>query len=173
MQMFVLFLSLAGISLITSAFVFVIRNSSEREEDYSEVVAPAYKFRRKLMIGLCAFGVIITAVTLSPFPLTAKEGVDPQIVKAVGGQWYWNLDTTTAEVNTPIQFHVSSADVNHGFAIYNPNNSIIAQTQAMPGYTNKLNVTFSETGTFKIMCLEYCGLAHHGMVAEFEVTEAK
>ena len=172
MQIIVLLISLAGIILIASAFIYTIRNSSIREDDYTKVVTPAYKIRRLWMIALSVVGVVVTIATLTPFPLTAKANVDPVIIKAVGGQWYWNLDAASAEVNTPVQFHVSSADVNHGFALYNPSNKIIAQTQAMPGYVNKLNVTFSEPGTHRIMCLEYCGLAHHAMITEFEVTEA-
>lgn len=173
MQLTVLLITLAGISLILSSFVFVIRNSSLREENYAEIITPAYKIRRRWMIALSVMGIVVTVSTLSPFPLTAKQGVDPQIIKAVGGQWYWNLDIKTAEINVPVQFHVSTVDVNHGFAIYNPDDLIIAQTQAMPGYTNKLNVTFSEAGTHRILCLEYCGLAHHAMIVEFEVTEAQ
>ena len=170
MQTTVLLISLAGIALLASAFVYVIKNSSVREEDYTKVVEPAYKLRWWWMVGLCVLGFVVTVGTLTPFPLTAKPGVDPMIVKAVGGQWYWNLDINTAEVNVPVQFHVSSADVNHGFAIYDPDYRIIAKTQAMPGYVNELNVTFSDPGTYRIMCLEYCGLAHHAMVAQFEVT---
>ena len=172
MQLIVLLISLIGILLIAAIFVYVIRNSSEREADYRAVVTPAYKIRRWWMVALSVLGIVVTVATLTPFPLTAKSDESPLVIKAVGGQWYWKLDATTAKINEPVQFHVSSDDVNHGFAIYNPDNKIIAQTQAMPGYVNKLNVTFSEPGTHRIMCLEYCGLAHLAMITKFEVTEA-
>jgi hypothetical protein len=38
--------------------------------------------------------------------------------------------------------------VNLGFAIYDPDFEIVAQTQAMPGYINVLRYTFTEPGTY-------------------------
>ena len=69
-----------------------------------------------------------------------------------------------------VECRITAEDVNHGFAIYDPSMRIIAQAQAMPGYVNVLRHTFSEPGTYKILCLEYCGLSHHEMAAEFTVT---
>jgi len=39
----------------------------------------------------------------------------------------------------------------------------------MPGYVNRLGYTFTETGEYEVLCLEYCGLAHHAMVAKIIV----
>jgi hypothetical protein len=64
---------------------------------------------------------------------------------------------------------VTAEDVNHGFAIYQGKSRIIAQAQAMPGYVNKLQVRFAEPGDYEVLCLEYCGLAHHGMRATIKV----
>ena len=172
MQTTVLFISLLGILIVSAAFVFVIRHSQEREEDYSAISSSAYTIRRWLMIAVCVVGVLVTFATLTPFPLTAATSAEPRIVKAVSGQWYWQLDDTTATVGEAMQYHVSTVDVNHGFAIYSPDNRIIAQTQAMPGYTNKLNITFHQAGTHLVRCLEYCGLAHHAMIVEIHVSEA-
>ncbi len=172
MQTTVLSISLLGMLLVTAAFVFAIRNSKQRNDDYGAVSAKAYGIRRWWMITVCAVGIVATVATLTPFPLTASTGDNPRIIKAVSGQWYWQLEDTTATVGEPIQYHVSTVDVNHGFAIYNPNDRIIAQTQAMPGYINKLNVTFTEPGKHLVRCLEYCGLAHHSMIVEIQVSEA-
>jgi cytochrome c oxidase subunit II len=46
---------------------------------------------------------------------------------------------------------------------------IVAQVQAMPGYTNVLRYTFNEPGVFRVLCLEYCGAAHHEMNADINV----
>jgi len=171
MQTTVLIISLLGIALVTLAFVYVIRNSSQRQEDYGAIVTTGYRWRRWWMMTLCLTGIAVTIGSLTPFPLTAMTGENPKVIKALGGQWYWQLDDNTAVVGEPVQFHVSTADVTHGFAIYNADNLIIAQTQAMPGYVNKLNVTFDEPGKYRVLCLEYCGLAHHAMVAEINVAE--
>ncbi|HCY42855.1 MAG TPA: hypothetical protein DHV48_16155 [Prolixibacteraceae bacterium] len=71
--------------------------------------------------------------------------------------------------NQLIEFRVTSLDVNHGFAIYDQSNNLIAQTQAMPGYVNRLRWKFKEPGNYNILCLEYCGMAHQVMRATLTV----
>ena len=41
--------------------------------------------------------------------------------------------------------------------------------QAMPGYVNRLQYTFTAPGTYRILCLEYCGLVHHQMMTDLVV----
>lgn len=89
----------------------------------------------------------------------------------VGHQWTWDVSKTRLELGVPVEFRVTASDVNHGFAIYAPDGRIVIQTQAMPDFTNKILYTFRTPGTYKIMCLEYCGLAHTAMTAEFEVVD--
>jgi cytochrome c oxidase subunit 2 len=47
---------------------------------------------------------------------------------------------------------------------------LIGSVQAMPGYHNKLDLTLSEAGVYRIRCLEYCGLMHSIMQSSFRVT---
>ena len=81
------------------------------------------------------------------------------------------MSESQAKVGENVVFNVTAIDVTHGLGIYDPDMRLITQTQAMPGYTNSLAVTFDAPGTYKLLCMEYCGLAHHGMVSEFTVTE--
>ncbi len=39
-----------------------------------------------------------------------------------------------------VEFRVTSLDVNHGMAIFDPDGKLVGQTQAMPGYVNRLFV---------------------------------
>ena len=39
----------------------------------------------------------------------------------------------------------------------------------MPGYINRLQYTFTSSGTYHILCLEYCGLVHHQMISDLIV----
>ena len=71
-----------------------------------------------------------------------------------------------------IEFRVTSEDVNHGFALYDEQQRMVAQIQAMPGFVNKVRYQFTAPGVYKVLCLEYCGVAHHGMVADIQVTPA-
>ncbi|MBS1668376.1 MAG: hypothetical protein JST58_13450 [Bacteroidetes bacterium] len=72
-------------------------------------------------------------------------------------------------VNKVVEFRVTSFDVNHGFAIYDQSNKLIAQTQAMPGYVNRLRWKFTEPGNYTIFCLEFCGMGHQIMRSSFTV----
>jgi cytochrome c oxidase subunit 2 len=56
--------------------------------------------------------------------------------------------------------------------MYDRSGRLLAQTQAMPGITNRLVYTFTQPGKYRILCLEYCGLAHHGMILELDVLGA-
>jgi cytochrome c oxidase subunit 2 len=64
---------------------------------------------------------------------------------------------------------VTSRDVNHGLGLYGPDGVLLATVQAMPGYTNELDVTLKQTGTYRLLCFEYCGLGHHAMESRLEV----
>lgn len=68
-------------------------------------------------------------------------------------------------------FRGTRSDVNHGFGICDAAGTLVAQTQAMPGYVNRLTHVFAVPGTYQVLCLEYCGLVHHNMIAEINVTE--
>lgn len=68
-----------------------------------------------------------------------------------------------------IEFRVTSRDVNHGFGIFNPDHTLIAQVQAMPGYVNRLRIRLEKPGVYNVLCLEYCGIAHFVMRTSLEV----
>jgi len=34
-----------------------------------------------------------------------------------------------------------------------------------------LRYTFKEPGTYRVLCLEYCGVAHHEMTADIKVAD--
>jgi cytochrome c oxidase subunit 2 len=112
--------------------------------------------------------------TLRHFPIPSQQGAlsAQQVVDVVGRQWSWQVTPATVKAGSPVEFRVTSADVNHGFALYAPDGRIVTQTQAMPGYTNKLVYTFAEPGTYVVQCLEYCGLGHAPMKTTLEVVAA-
>jgi cytochrome c oxidase subunit 2 len=66
---------------------------------------------------------------------------------------------------------VTSLDVNHGFSLYDENGKLLGQTQAMPGYVNRLFVKFEKSGIYTAFCMELCGNSHHRMRGVVEVVE--
>lgn len=163
-------LTLTGIGLVSLVFIWVTSQAS-KPDDSAQVQKASYAIRRWWFLALVLLGVGVAYATLKPFPI-ADQSVSSsaaQIVDVVGQQWSWKLSQKQVKAGIPVQFNVTSTDVNHGFAIYGPDDLIVTQTQAMPGFTNRLHHTFMKLGKYRVMCLEYCGVAHHGMVSEFEV----
>ena len=166
-------LTLTGISVVALAFIYVIAQAG-KPADPAQVQKRAHAIRRWWFLALVLLGVGVAYATLSPFPIADQRVQAPaaQIVNVIGRQWNWELSQSQVRAGTPVEFNVTSADVNHGFAIYGPSGRIVTQTQAMPGFSNRLLYIFPEPGKYRVRCLEYCGLAHHGMVTEFEVVAA-
>lgn len=177
MQQIAWLLSIALMALVAMAFAFVALNSGARAADYKPLQLRAYRIRARLFwVLVLVFGPAMI-YTLLDLPYGAgqarADGSGPPAVAidARGFQWRWELSRDHVPVGQAVEFRVTSADINHGFALYDPDMRLVAQTQAMPGYTNKLNHTFGKAGTYKVMCLEYCGIAHHNMIAEIKVGE--
>ena len=170
MQEFAWLFSLALIIICAVVFLAVIMRTGNEVKGSDLPVSP-YHYRRPSFWALVGIGVLITIVTLSDLPYAAQGAASKpsQVVEAKGYQWYWELSREKLIAGEPVEFRVTSADVNHGFGIYDESLRLLAQTQAMPGYINRLLFTFSEPGTYRILCLEYCGLGHHEMPAELSV----
>jgi cytochrome c oxidase subunit 2 len=85
-------------------------------------------------------------------------------------RYAWLPNAIVLEPGRAYRIHVSSRDVNHGFSIHRGGKPAQkANFQVVPGYEYVLTMTFTEPGTYHIVCQEYCGLAHQGMVAKFIV----
>ncbi len=136
--------------------------------------AVVYRVRAYYATLLIATFVVVLFVTLGHVPYNAYADVKPTKIDVTGRMWSWELKgskpgAVVVPSGAPVEFDVTSADVNHGFGIYDPQGHLIAQTQAMPGYTNKLRVIFETPGKYHVLCLEYCGLVHQAMFTEFTV----
>jgi cytochrome c oxidase subunit 2 len=173
MQDIAWYLSLILIGLLSLVFLVFI-SSTVSNESYEEVARRDYAPRGKMFWLILIAGVVITATTLLPWPhaATAKNAVSTT-VDVVASQWQWQMSQQQFRAGEAVNFRVSSKDVNHGFGIYDANMNMLAQVQAMPGYTNSVHYTFDKPGKYKILCMEYCGVAHHSMIANLTVLPAK
>jgi cytochrome c oxidase subunit 2 len=160
------------LAILALAGVFLrVRLLANTPQDYAPVQARAYRIRAIGFGILLLVGLPISIWLLRVHPY-ATAATPPQIVNVTANQWYWEFDPAEAVIGQPVEFRVTSTDVNHNFGLYDETGRLVAQTQAMPGYVNQLTYTFEAPGTYQVLCLEYCGLAHHGMVSEFTATTA-
>jgi len=87
------------------------------------------------------------------------------VVPVVAELFQFRPDPIEVPVNMPITFRITSGDVIHGFEIVGTN----ANAMAIPGYVSQFTLSFSRAGEYDIVCNEYCGLLHHGMVGKLIV----
>lgn len=163
-------------------FALTTRQPVEGEASYQAVGrlrSPLFVLMLLVLGTLFAFTIPRAPYPKGQLPDTVVHVVGKQFQFALSNQPIRTEEEFIQAIGQPIrvprgqqvEFRVTSLDVNHGFAVYAPSNKLIGQTQAMPGYVNRLFLQLEEPGTYTILCLEYCGLSHHIMRASFEVVE--
>lgn len=82
--------------------------------------------------------------------------------------WEW-WPILELEKGKSYRLHLSSLDWLHGFSLQPTNINI----QVHPNYEMVITVTPTETGTFGVVCNEFCGIGHHAMLGRIYVVDAK
>jgi cytochrome c oxidase subunit 2 len=138
------------------------------------VASSAARWRKTVLWTLVLLFVPVIGYSLTKLPYeTSGPTASVIVVDATGQQWAWTIKPDTVPVGKAIEIRVNGADVNHGFGLYDPSNRLVTQTQAMPGFTNVIRYTFAAPGTYRVLCLEYCGLGHHTMFSQIVAVAAQ
>jgi cytochrome c oxidase subunit 2 len=82
----------------------------------------------------------------------------------VGMMFVWLPAELTLPSDTPVTFHLTSADVVHGYEIVRTN----GQSMVIPGYVSQFTTQFP-AGEYLVACNEYCGVGHHTMATKLKV----
>jgi cytochrome c oxidase subunit 2 len=80
--------------------------------------------------------------------------------------WEW-WPILELEKDQSYRLHLSSLDWQHGFSLQPTNINV----QVHPNYELVMTVTPNESGTFSVVCNEYCGIGHHTMLGKIYVVE--
>lgn len=172
MQNMALTVSLILMAAIAAVFLWVVAGAGRAGGDAGAIAKAGTQWRDRLFWIVIVAGVAISFGTLWQWPIAGHASAAPKadvVIRATAHQFRWELERDTVEAGQLVEFELTSRDVNHGFAIYKGKHQVIAQAQAMPGYVNKLQVRFAEPGDYEVLCLEYCGVAHHGMRTAIKV----
>lgn len=167
------------------AIAVYIWNQAKKEEDGKLVKKGVYRIRSGYFVILLTALIILLGFTLNGLPYPEKMDSKTDFkVSVVGKQWVWKISEGTIEENglefqddrdlvipvrKEIEFQVTASDVNHGCGIYNDEGNLLVQTQAMPGYVNRLRYKFTTPGIYHVVCMEFCGVAHQGMISKLNV----
>ena len=133
-------------------------------------------------VFLALVALLFATIFFTPYGKTAGNG-PVQVVRVTGQQFAWKIEPSTVKAGVKVEFDVTSIDVSHGFGVYTDKLKFLFQVQAAPpdpskpagtpGPVTKIFHTFKTPGTYKVLCLEFCGRDHHLMEAQFEVTPAQ
>jgi cytochrome c oxidase subunit 2 len=163
----------AGLALFFAGVFLAIGVRAGADVPDERVHRVGYRLRKGWLALLLALGVVVVGISLLDLPFAKGSGAGRAEVKVTGGQFFWSLVPNNVPAGTRVRFDVSSIDVNHGFGLYDPHGHLIGSVQAMPGYHNKLDLTLTEAGVYRIRCLEFCGLNHSTMESSLTVAPSK
>lgn len=110
---------------------------------------------------------------LTGFEFLKKVPPGAMVVNVIARQWSWLFQYENGAQDTelkvpigrPVKLLLTSQDVIHGF--YAP--AFRIKQDAVPGMTNYLWFQSTQTGTFDVMCSQYCGLEHSHMLTKIVV----
>ena len=123
-------------------------------------------------IAVISFLVVVLAGTIFEIPYWSDKhpGATPQRISITGRQFAWTINPPRVKAGVKTRVEVRAVDVNHALGVYNPNDTLIKQVNVLPGVTQQFEITFNKPGTYKLRCLEFCGVDHHLMENTLEVT---
>lgn len=117
------------------------------------------------VVVLLAFG-IPAAQRMLPLPEADRPALR---IDVDARRWYWRvsypdqgitlIDEIHIPVDTPIDFHITSSDVIHGFWVPR----LGGKLDAIPGRTNVLRLEAAQPGEYGGRCAEFCGVGHAHM----------
>ena len=100
--------------------------------------------------------------TADKIPVVAPpEGSDVYMIARLWAFW----PILELEKGKTYRLHLTSMDYNHGFSLQPANINI----QIVPGYEHVVKVTPNKSGTYSVVCNEFCGINHHTMVSRIYV----
>lgn len=170
--------SVAILLVVVSLWIYAMRRKPR-----SFSVAQAAKINQTWIIGgglvlptvgivaLLSFGIPM-GYRMLPLPVAGQPALR---IEVIGHQWWWEVRYPDADIllinelhlpaGTPIDIHVTSADVIHSFWVPR----LAGKIDMIPGRTNVLRIEADEPGRHLAKCAEFCGVGHAHMMLELQV----
>lgn len=174
---FVIIVTMLGsLGVGLTALFFFVKYRRRRDHQTTEYVVPSMSIEFlfvsiPLMLFLVWFVIGLRDFTFLTNP--PKNSLD---VYVMAKQWMWKfsypegpngVNVLHVPANRPVRLLVTSRDVIHSF--YVPEFRI--KIDALPNRYTQIWFEATKTGTFQVLCTEYCGLDHSRMLAEVIVME--
>jgi len=169
---YVIAISIVILAIIVVAVTYILIRYRKGSKDSSEPYQNFGDLRLEIV-----WTIIPIAIVAVLFQLTCStmRAVDPPIgdhepdIVVIGHQWWWEFYypksgvITANEVHIPVGknllLRVESIDVIHDFWIP----ELARKIDAIPGHTNYIWLSASESGVYLGACAEFCGTQHANM----------
>jgi cytochrome c oxidase subunit II len=159
---------LYAIVSVIGVLVFVVLARSTTKGGEVDEKKLAHREKAWLFVVIAGLLVLLFGtIFFTPYGQTAPAGA--QVVNVDGRQFAFVIEPREVQAGEPVEFLLTASDVNHGFGLYTEDNEFVFQAQMVPDTVTRVVHTFDDPGTYKVLCLEFCGLNHHGMVGQIEV----
>ncbi len=164
--------SYAAVCALGIVFMVVVARSTRgRGPDRATDLHRLRELERRWFVIVVVLLVSLLVATIFFIPYGRSAGKGAQVVDAEALQFAWVLSGTPVKAGREVEFRLTSRDVNHSFAVYTATGKLLFQVQVMPERTQTYVYTFEKPGTYRIVCLEYCGVDHDAMQADLTVVE--
>lgn len=114
--------------------------------------------------------VLTVALILGFVWWSAKNSTQVILIGRMPEDGGWQPGVIKAQVSKPLQLHLTSEDVVHGFAIGQMEGT---EVEVFPGKVASLSITFDQPGTYTYYCTRWCGPNHWRMRGTIEVEGEK
>jgi cytochrome c oxidase subunit II len=115
-------------------------------------------------------GLLLSTIWLTPYGKDPAAAAGGRVVNVSAAQFAWTVEPSRLPAGEPLEFRIRAGDVSHGFGLYDPDDKLVFQVQAVPDKLQKEWATLSKPGVYRIVCLEFCGVGHHLMLDRLVVT---
>lgn len=143
-------------------------------------------FAAALLASVFIFGIRLPSPVgrIDPAKIDQTEFATPGLTQEADGEYtlrvvakMWAFDLgkgvekegTIPVISVPtgskVTIKATSKDVTHGFYLEQHDVNVMM----LPGQISQVEVKFDRAGAYHIICHEYCGPGHHGMIAKIVV----
>lgn len=173
-------IAIAVFAVVAAILTYCIWKFRVPADDFSDG-PPTHGHTKLEIVWTAVPAVLVTAISIVSAVVLAQNGnagSNPLVVKVTAQQFAWEFTYPngrtfgflTLPENRHTKLEITSKDVIHSFWVP----ELSQKQDAVPGQTNSLVVTPTETGTFPVICTELCGLGHAVMRSHVDIlTEAK
>lgn len=135
-------------------------------------------FAAALIAGVFVFGVELpspigrinpTEIDQSEFAETGVRhmGGNQYTVYMIAQMWVYQPSEVRVPTGAEVTFYITSKDISHGIIIEQHDVNLML----LPGQIAQATTTFRRPGTYRMICHEYCGTGHQGMIGKIVVGE--